>query len=115
MIMGGLLALRFVAEGVGREPVTPATRHEMMRLARSYLTQGTWQVVTLWRAIDLAVALGDPELREIVESYATDPQMIVARGVNDPDLIERTQREARERLAGVEPLPRWQDYTRGDP
>lgn len=112
MIMGGLMSLRFMAEGVGRAPLTAATRQKMIELARNYLTDGERSVVTLWRALDLAVALGSPELLKTVELFANEPQTTRSRGVVDADLIERTRQHAADRLAGIPPLPHWKDWTK---
>src|SRR5690606_34077689 len=38
-IRGGLRALRFIAEGIGRDPLSHATREEMVQVARRLLTE----------------------------------------------------------------------------
>ncbi len=101
-----LLALRFMAQGAGPHPVSAATLNEIRLAAKQRLT-GKQYFTTLWRAIDLAVALHDPELRVIVESIASDRKEVVARGIEDRETIEETQRLAAERLAGVPPQRRW--------
>jgi hypothetical protein len=62
---------------------------------------------TVWDAVDLAIALKDPALRRIVKSLATDRNAVVARGIEDSETIEETQRLAAQRLAGVPPQRRW--------
>lgn len=106
MIIAALLTLRYMAEGVGAEPLSPMTLHAIRRVAEERLTSEQLDPV-LQRAMDLAWALDDPELMAIVEAIASDPEEVIQRGITDPDLIERTQRHAADRLAGIPPLPRW--------
>ena len=101
-----LTTLRFMAEGVGRQPLTDATRDRIRHAAKRRLTEPQESIVTIWKAIDLAVALKDPELRGVVQSLASDRSAVVRLRKTDPDLIDRTQRVAAERLAGVPPRPR---------
>ena len=101
----GLVALRFLAEGVGGA-LSPAARAEVRDVARERVS-GQQSVTVLWQAIDLAVALGDPELRDIVQAIAASDQEAVARGVTEPDLIARTRARAEDRLAGVAAQPTW--------
>jgi hypothetical protein len=67
---------------------------------------GEQYFTTLWYAMDLAAVLGDEDLRSIIADLATYPNDIIARGVIDPELVQRTQQHARDRLAGVPALPR---------
>jgi len=101
-----LRTLRFMAEGVGRQPLTDGTRDRIRRAAKRRLTEPQKSITTIWGAIDLAVALEDPELRGIVQSLASDRSAVVRLRKTDRDLVDRTQRVAAERLAGVPPLPR---------
>lgn len=100
-----LLTLRFMAEGVGG-PLTAATLRGMREVAKNRLTSSQKFITTVWRAIDLAVAVRDTELRAIVHSLASNRHAVLALNNTDEDLITRTQRKAAERLAGVPPLPR---------
>lgn len=109
IITDALLALRFLAEGVGQIPLTPSSREELIAVARKRLEPKQSSFAFLVRAIDLAVALGDPELREIVEAMAADPAEVESRLENlSPLGIQRTMERARERLGGEPPLPRWE-------
>lgn len=101
----GLIALRLMVERTPSRPLSSDTLDQIGRVAQERLT-GNQYFTTLWWAIDLAVVLNDVELRRIVESLASDWNEVVARGVDDPDLIERTQKRASDRLAGIAPLPR---------
>jgi hypothetical protein len=105
VVMDALIGLRFMAEGVRERPLTAGTLRSMRRVAERRMT-GTQSVTTLWRAIDLAVALNDPDLMRIVQSIASDRNAVISRGISDPELIAYTQRLAADRLAGVLPLPR---------
>lgn len=105
VLMDGLVGLRFMAEGVRERPLTPRTLSGLKRTAEQRMT-GMQPVTTLWRAIDLAVALKDPDLRRTVQSIASDRNAVISRGISDPELIRYTQRLAAERLAGIQPLPR---------
>lgn len=101
----GLIVLRFLVEGAGPQPLSAGTLEEIRRVAEQHLT-GKQYFTTLWWAIDLAVALDDPDLRQIVRSLASDREQVVDRGIEDPELIDETQRLAAEALAGVPPKPR---------
>jgi hypothetical protein len=105
VIMDALICLRLMAEGVRTRPLTPRTLGNIRRVAEQRLT-GQQFVTTLWRAIDLAVALRDSTLRQTVQSLASNRSAVLARGITDPELIETTQKHAADRLAGVPPLPR---------
>jgi hypothetical protein len=100
-----LLTLRFIVDAGRSRPLSARAREAIGRVARRHLTERSY-FTTLWRAIDLAAALEDPELMAIVSTLAQEPKEVVARGVTDPDLVARTQQLARDRLAGLPPLPR---------
>lgn len=101
-----LLVLRLMAQGVGGQALSTGTRARIRQIAKEILTTPQQSVVTVWRAIDLAEALTDGELRGLVQLLASNRSAITAlcEGL-DPDLVARTQRIATERLAGVQPRP----------
>jgi hypothetical protein len=101
----GLTVLRWMVESRSERPLSPGTLVQIRRAAEQRLT-GEQYFTTLWYAIDLASVLDDAELRRIIEELATYPSDVVARGVTNPRLIERTQKRAADRLAGVPPVPR---------
>ena len=74
--------------------------------AKQRLT-GEQYFTTLWEAMDLASAFSDPGLKRILEALASNRDSVLARGIEDPDLIQETQRLAAKRLAGVPPTLRW--------
>lgn len=102
-----LIALRMMVENKDVNPLSDATLEQIRSAARDRLTgtQSGIGSVLRW-TIDLAVVLGDPELRRIVERIASDPHELIARGLTEPDLIEKTQKRAADRLAGIPPKPR---------
>jgi hypothetical protein len=103
----GLIALRFVVENTPSRPLTPAARASVRRAADQRLKSGKGlDITTLWWAIDLAVVLNDPGLRQRVERLATDWNAVEATGIRDVELGQQTQKRAADRLAGVPPLPR---------
>lgn len=104
-VEGALLTLRFMVDARATHPLSQPTLERMRDVARQRLT-GTQYFTVLWRAIDLAIALGDAELRRIVSLLASKPYALRSRGITDPDLIQDTQQRARERLAGLPALPR---------
>ncbi len=108
IITDALLALRFLAEGVGRVPLSPSSREQVTAVARERLEPKQPYVSILRRAIDLAVVLDDPGLRAIVAAIAADPAEVEAR-VENPSKrgVEWVREAAVERLSGVPPLPRW--------
>lgn len=102
-----LIGLRAMVEGQASNPLSAQTLAAMRAVAEQRLQeQQTVGAMPLRPAIDLAVVLGDPHLREMVERLANDPAELRALGVTDPGLIERTQRHAKQRLAGESPKPR---------
>ncbi len=100
-----LITLRFMVEGSRDRPLAPATLASINRAAKQRLTGRQPFVTAIWRAIDLAMVLQDPGLSAIVKSIADSPLEIYGRGVDDPELVERTQKLAADRLAGVPALP----------
>lgn len=103
-----LLVLRFLVEGAGPRPLTLAARDRIVPAAIQRLNARQPGIgTTLRRAIDLAVILGDPELRRIVQAIASDRNELIARGLTDPEMIDATQKRAVDRLAGIPPNPRW--------
>jgi hypothetical protein len=105
VVDGALIALRFMVEGAGPHPRSASTLNEIRSAAKQRLI-GKQYFTTVWSAIDLAVALKDPDLRRIVDSLASDRNAVVARGIEGAETIEETQRRAADRLAGVPPKPR---------
>ena len=103
-----LIALRFIAEGASAGSVlSERALAELRRVAARRLSNAEGSATTTLRwAIDLAWVVQDKDLRQSVEVLATDPNVVIARGITDPGLIEQTQRRAADRIAGVPPLPR---------
>ncbi len=104
VVASGLLALRFMVEGAGQRPLSAGTRERIKRAAEQWLAARQQSILTLGAAIDLAAALGDPDLRRILESLASDANAVASRGIDGS--IERIRKRAADRLAGVPPLPR---------
>jgi hypothetical protein len=101
-----LTTLRFMAEGIGNPALSNESRQRICRAAKSRLTEPQKSITTVWKAIDLAVALKDPGLKRIVQTLASDRSAVVKLRATSSELIDRTQGIAAERLAGVPPLPR---------
>ena len=104
-----LLALRYMVEGSEARPLSAATLEEIRNVAEHWLTKPEQSISTLGQAIDLAVVLGDPDLRRIVESLASDPNEVIAvlrRQSQRPRTVDWIQRQAADRLSGDPPLPR---------
>ncbi len=104
----GLIALRMIVELTPPTRLSTGTRQQIQVLAGQYLARDAGldeMGVLLTRAIDLAVVLGDPGLREIVRRIANDPAESAARGTV-PSRISFVQKRAADRLAGALPLPR---------
>jgi len=108
----GLIALRFMAEGHGGR-LSPATLDRIRGAAMQRLT-GRQYFTTLWQAIDLAIALNDAELRQIVESLAASRDTVAARGIVNPLIIERTQTRATTRLAVPRAAPTYRSLAERD-
>ena len=93
-----------IADGV---PLSPTSRDQIIDATQRRLT-GVQFITTLWSAMDLAVRLNEPNLRQIVESIAADSDEVIARGIDAPDLVERTQQRAADVLGGTfSPLPQF--------
>ena len=84
--------------------MSAGTLSEIRRAVSLHLT-GKPYFTTLWMAMELAPVLGDADRRRILEFLASDPNEVIARGIQGPELIELTRRRAADRLAGI-PLPR---------
>ena len=94
-----------MVEGMASHPLSAGTIAQIRRAAEQRLT-GKQYFTILWYAIDLASVLNDTELWSIVQSIASDLNEVFARGVENPDLFELTQKRAADRLAGIPALPR---------
>ena len=101
----GLMALRFMVEGAGPRPLSAGARERITQAAEQWLAARQQSILTLGAAIDLAAVLGDPDLRRILESLASDPNAVASRGI-DAGSIHWIQKRAADRLAGAPPLPR---------
>lgn len=104
-VSGGLMALRFMVERRGSLPLSASTLQQV-RDATLRILNGGPRFPVLWQAIDLAIVLDDPELKAVVETLAKDPNAVMARGIVASHIVESTQQRARDRLAGIPPLPR---------
>lgn len=106
----GLVTLRMMVESQSADRrLSAISLAEIRRVAEYRLkTQGraASNGVTLRRAIDLAAVLNDPALRKVIQAIASDPSECISRGVIEQRLIEKTQEQAADRLAGVPALPR---------
>jgi hypothetical protein len=99
----GLRSLRFMIEGP--RPLSAATLREIALVTEQRLS-GKQAFATLWYAIDLASVLKTSRLQTILQSFASDPKVIVETGNVQPQIIRRTQQRAIDRLTGVAPPPR---------
>jgi hypothetical protein len=100
-----LITLRFMVERQQNKPLTAEAIDQIRRVTEYRLT-GAQYFTTLWRAIDLAVVLNEPALNRTVSSLAYDPKQVIARGIENPDIVQRTQQLASDRLSGVPAVPR---------
>jgi hypothetical protein len=105
VVFTGLMALRFMIEGAAPRPLSAGTRERIRQAAEQWLAARQQSILTLGAAIDLAAVLGDPGLRRILESLASDPNAVASRGI-DARSIESIRKRAADRLAGIPPLPR---------
>ena len=104
-VADALLVLRLMAENVSVRPLTPATHAQLHAVAAKRLT-GAQSLDVVLRAIDLAIVLGDADLRQTVTALAANPGEAHRRGIQDANQIAQVQRQARDRLAGVPAQPR---------
>src|SRR6266545_3856666 len=109
----GLIALRFMVEETGPRPLSARTLDQIRAAANQRLTSKQY-FTTLWRAIDLAVTLNDPGLRQIVQSLASDTTEVIARGVTNMVIVTRTQQRAAQRLTGGRAMPLRRSLTERD-
>lgn len=103
---GALISLRFMVEGAPQRPLSPGTVMRIRRVADQRLNERLEFASTLWRAIDLAIALNDSELRRTVQAIADSAGEVLVRGIADPDIMAQTRKRAADRLSGAPPLPR---------
>ena len=104
-VADALLVLRLMAENASLRPLAPATHVEMHSVAANRLT-GAQSLDVLSRAIDLAIVLGDADLRQTVAAIASSPSEVRRRGISDANQVAQVQRQARDRLNGVPSIPR---------
>lgn len=109
----GLIALRFLVEGRPRRPLSAGTLEQIRNAAKQRLS-GRQYFTTVWYAMDLAMALGDPELRSIVEALAASDDAVAATGIDDPAVIQQTRARAVRRLAGEPALPKFRNIDERD-
>jgi hypothetical protein len=102
---GVLLALQILLEGFQVEPRIPptplsrASREQILQLARDLLRPKPGAFRDLPTEAGLALATGDEELRQQVESLAREPGLVAQfTGVGDPNEIARLQNAIRARL-----------------
>jgi hypothetical protein len=108
VVTDALIALRFLAEGVGQIPLSPSSRQELIAVARERLEPKQSSFSFLFWATDLAYVLGDPELMQVVEAMAADPSEVASRLENPSEwAVEEVSAWAKARLSGEPPLPRW--------
>jgi hypothetical protein len=109
-VEGALAVLTRMIEDPTGPPLSEATRARVRRLVRAQLTTGVeypgmvldapfQRASSLREASSLALALGDPPLRELVASLARDPEAVRRLGVQDSALVAQVQRNAAEALA----------------
>lgn len=100
----GLMTMRIMVE---RGKTSPAALAQIRAAAKARLT-GEQYFTVVWQAIDLAATLKDPDLRGILSDLANHPSESHRRGITNqevPDLVEKTQKRAADRLAGVPARP----------
>jgi hypothetical protein len=97
-IYGSLFSLTRIVENASRTPLPDEMLARIRRVAEARLVVEQ-HAVDLMRAIDLAIALGDEELSEVIRALASDPDQVRARGIDDPRRIARVQRYATEALS----------------
>lgn len=107
-ISDGLIALRFLIETSTGAQLSRSSVQRIRDVAAFRLRDpGMFaRGVTLADAIDLATTLKDPALFKDVEAIARDSVAVTARGVSNQRDLAAVQQHARDRLAGLPPLPR---------
>lgn len=100
-----LVVLRVMVEERARRHL-PDPRIAAIRAVVAERLQEEESPSTLRRAIDLGIALEDPDLRRLVQRIALDSAEVTARGIDDVDMAARLRKHAADRLAGLPPLPR---------
>lgn len=99
LVNHGLTALTMLAEAPGREGLSKQALGRIRSCARARLTKVT-AFSSLWKAIDLAVALNDEELNGVVQQMSNDRGAIEAAGV-PPVAVEQTQERAYEAMRRI--------------
>ena len=99
-VASGLFTLRLMIEGAGARPLPAGTREDIARAAEQWLTARPQSILTLAAAIDLAAALGDPDLRRVLERLASDRDAVASLGIGAGS-IDQIQRRASDGLAGA--------------
>jgi hypothetical protein len=100
----GLLTMRIMVQ----QGMLSPTALGQIRAATKTRLFGEQYFTVVWQAIDLAAALKDPELDQTLRELAEYPSESHRRGITNaevPDLVERTQKRAADRLAGIPAKP----------
>ncbi len=106
-----MVAFRFLVEGAGSAPLSTQSRDKIRDVAKRFLDAPAGNASVLTTAIDLAIALNDPELRASVERIAANKSEVEARGFATPNDIARIQKHAAERTAGKPAVPKYRRRT----
>ena len=103
-------ALRLMIEEPTGAPLSPSTLDRIRKLVRTQLTEKVHYPaavdtirsrnhVRIRAAVPLALAVGDPSLRELAETIAREPAAIRRLGIEDASQIADIQRRAARELA----------------
>lgn len=95
-LMYNMEALSMMVEGVGANNLSPSARDQIVRAAGDGLRSPDGGVLLM--TVDLAVALGEPELVQMALAFSHDSGELVARGV-DPSVAKLVRKRAANALS----------------
>ena len=98
-LMTNLHAIAMMVADGGASELSASSRGHLVRVAREYLSSLRANAVV--DAIDISVALNEPELVETVESMARDPSVVAVRGVGE-QVAGRIHQHAVSALGGTQ-------------
>ena len=107
-VEGGLVTLRFMIESPRAGVLSARTMQRVRKAVRDRLAghTGNAEFIVLWAAIDLAVILGDADLRAIVRALADNKDELLKRGITHVEVARQTRQRAIDGLGGIPPKPR---------
>lgn len=97
-ISSNLAALSIIVEDGGTDALSSSAQEEIVRIARDSLHNQQAGILSISKAIDLSILLGEPDLVQTVRQFAHDPGALTERGF-DQATANRVRQHALDALS----------------